>query len=276
MILIAVLVPWLLVRSLRFRYRNTSYRNLRFDFVGGVGQAYAIFGMFFALALLTVALPAGLGWLIGQQQGVVAGLGLGMLVLYLVIYPLFVHRLTTFTSAHSVYGDTCFTPVLKPQAYIGFFLGSIVVGLIGLILLLIPVMMMGAVFAQMDSVTTQHLVKFLPLFYVILVPAYFLPYAYWRVSTANYLLNNTRLGPVQFRSNLSFLHYWGILVSNAALVIITLGLAIPWAQVRMARYRVESVAYQGDLQDFVGSTLRDHGAAGEEIGDAFDIDLVGI
>lgn len=41
-LLVVTLVPWLLVRSLAFRMHNTSYRNIRFGFVGSVGDSYRV------------------------------------------------------------------------------------------------------------------------------------------------------------------------------------------------------------------------------------------
>jgi len=43
LIVLAVLLPWLLGRSLRFRLHNSSYRGLRFKFHGTTKQAYWIF-----------------------------------------------------------------------------------------------------------------------------------------------------------------------------------------------------------------------------------------
>ena len=45
-VLILVVMPWLLVRSFRFRLHNTSYRGLRFAFHGKVGDARGTLVMF--------------------------------------------------------------------------------------------------------------------------------------------------------------------------------------------------------------------------------------
>lgn len=225
-----------------------------------------------------MAVPAGLGWLIAQEKLAGIGLFLGMIMVYFLIYPAFIHRLTTFTTSHSAYGDTYFAPDLKRPAYFGFFLGSLGVGLVAVMAAGIGVAIIGALTGAFAGYSPGGSApKFAaPLIALIILPAYMLPYAFWQVLTSNYLFNNTQLGPVRFRSNMTVFGYWGILITNTLLVVTTLGLAFPWAKVRMARYRVESLAYQGDLEGFEGSLVRDRGAAGDEIGDAFDIDLVGI
>ena len=42
-ILVALLVPFVIVSSMKFKMYNTEYRGLRFGFVGTVGEAYKIF-----------------------------------------------------------------------------------------------------------------------------------------------------------------------------------------------------------------------------------------
>lgn len=55
----------------------------------------------------------------------------------------------------------------------------------------------------------------------------------------------------------------------------TLGLATPWAQIRMARYRAEHMALSGetDWDKFVGEKKDASRALGEEIDDMFDVDI---
>ena len=59
-LLFAVAFPWLVMSSLRFSARNTSYRNVRFDFQGSYGGAFKAFVLWqFSLAAITlfIALP---------------------------------------------------------------------------------------------------------------------------------------------------------------------------------------------------------------------------
>ena len=44
LVLIVLALPWVIVRSQIFNYRNTSYRNLRFDFLGRSKEAYRVMG----------------------------------------------------------------------------------------------------------------------------------------------------------------------------------------------------------------------------------------
>jgi uncharacterized membrane protein YjgN (DUF898 family) len=66
-----------------------------------------------------------------------------------------------------------------------------------------------------------------------------------------------------------------VLISNAVLIAITVGLAIPWARIRAARYRLSHVGLwiEGDLEDFLAAEVAQSSALGEELGEAFDLDI---
>jgi uncharacterized membrane protein YjgN (DUF898 family) len=68
--------------------------------------------------------------------------------------------------------------------------------------------------------------------------------------------------------------FW-ISLSNFVRVVLTLGLFIPWAMVRLARYQLESVRLlpASDLQEFVAADPETIGAVGEESATAFDFDI---
>lgn len=50
------LVPWIMVRSLRFNAINSAYRNIRFDFQGSYGQAFMVAFVWPLLNMLTLLL----------------------------------------------------------------------------------------------------------------------------------------------------------------------------------------------------------------------------
>lgn len=74
------LAPWVVVNSLRFNAANTSYRGLRFRFVGNMGGAYRIM----SLEILYVALTLGL------------------------LFPLWRYRFKRYVLSNLCYGDKSF------------------------------------------------------------------------------------------------------------------------------------------------------------------------
>lgn len=55
-ILFIILLPWLIAAGLRFRMRNTAYRNIRFGFDGGLWEAAKAYPLMFILVPLTLGL----------------------------------------------------------------------------------------------------------------------------------------------------------------------------------------------------------------------------
>ncbi len=91
----------------------------------------------------------------------------------------------------------------------------------------------------------------------------------------NLIWNNTRIGEHRIECNMSPLVLIWITASNFVLVVLTVGLFIPWAVVRLARFQLESVRLlpAGDLQEFVAAEPETIGAVGEEAATAFDFDI---
>jgi uncharacterized membrane protein YjgN (DUF898 family) len=58
-------------------------------------------------------------------------------------------------------------------------------------------------------------------------------------------------------------------------IVFSLGLLVPWAMVRLAKYRARHFVLlaSGDLDAFVAEREREEGAAGAELLDALDLDM---
>jgi len=100
-----------------------------------------------------------------------------------------------------------------------------------------------------------------------------LPFSVWKVSTTNYVISATRFENLQFKMEMKVWSYWWIMVTNAFMAVISLGLAIPWTRIRMIRYKLSCLSVQGELAVYQGSNVGSQAATGDEIGDAFDIDF---
>jgi uncharacterized membrane protein YjgN (DUF898 family) len=69
-----------------------------------------------------------------------------------------------------------------------------------------------------------------------------------------------------------------ITFSNLLAIIVSVGLLMPWARVRMTRYLAANLIMHGppDLDTFVQGTRPDARALGEEASDFFDVDIGGV
>jgi len=108
----------------------------------------------------------------------------------------------------------------------------------------------------------------------VLLPLVLIPYA--TASMQNLVWSRTRSRHTRFRSELSFDTLFRVNALNWLLIVLTLGLYWPFAQVRTARTRLEAMALQvkGDVKTWMARALaRQGGVLGDAAGDAFDIDL---
>jgi len=92
---------------------------------------------------------------------------------------------------------------------------------------------------------------------------------------ANVTWNGTRLKHSRFVSTLRVRDMAWLYLSSGAAILLSCGLLIPWATVRITRYRLGCLSL--DLKDdpggFLGWGHTEIGSAGEEIGDMFGIDI---
>jgi uncharacterized membrane protein YjgN (DUF898 family) len=98
---------------------------------------------------------------------------------------------------------------------------------------------------------------------------------YFQSRISNLIWNNTTLDKLSFKSSLRARDFMGLYFTNMLAIMFTFGLATPWAQIRMARYRASKLQIVGDVDfdQFVGDKKDEIKATGEEIADFFDVDL---
>jgi len=228
-LLIAAILPWMIVRSLRFKLRNSSYRGLRFSFSGSDAAAYTVFLLFPFLTLLTLS-------------------GLA---------PFTHQRIKQYQHGNSQFGDTFFSF----DATVGSFYG-------------VYLRMLG-MFVGLGVVSGILVAVGLPLILVLLPVAYLFIAGYYAVRLPNLIWNGTGLGEHTFYSRLEIKPYVWIFFTNMLGIIFTLGLFVPFAQIRMMRYKIENMGLvaQGDLAEFCAGQSQDTNATGEETAEMFDLDI---
>lgn len=249
---IAVVMPWLLRNSFRFRLYNTSWRGTRFHFRGTAARAYRVFLLNGFLTLITLYVMA----------------------------PFMHQRLKAYQHGNSWFGRSqCSFHARAGQFYVIYLLllaaivvFAIVIGFSGI----------GGALAALSQVQKQGgrvnpvaVIRALTILYgALILMAVSIGPAFHALIT-NLIWNNTRVGEHRIECNMSpFALVW-ITVSNFVLVVLTLGLFIPWAMVRLARFQLESVRLlpASDLQEFVAAEPETIGAVGEEVATAFDFDI---
>ncbi len=243
---VLLLLPWMLVRSQSFNARNSSYRNLRFDFAINTGGAYRLFLRYGVLMVFTLGLA----------------------------YPVFAYRLREFTLGHSRFGTTPFRLNGDTGDYYLIYLkawGLWLLSFVMWIVLLTAITIFSASRADAEPNPAVAGIMGVVFVYVMI----FIIFSYIQVKTTNYILCATALATHRLRSTLRVAGLLGIYTTNLLAIVLSFGLAIPWASVRLARYRMAHTALlvRGDLEAFTASAERDMEATGEEMSEFFDFDF---
>lgn len=248
---IAIVMPWLLRNSFRFRLYNTSWRGTRFHFRGAVARAYRVFLLNGFLTLITLYVMA----------------------------PFMHQRLKAYQHDNTWFGRTqCSFHARVGQFYVVYLL---LLGAAVAFAIAFGVSGFGAVLLASQAqkhgghVNPFAVFRAIAILYgTLIVIGVSIGPAFHALIT-NLIWNNTRLGEHRIECNMSpFVLIW-ITVSNFVLVVLTLGFFVPWAMVRLAKYQLESVRLlpAGDLQEFVAAEPETIGAVGEEAATAFDFDI---
>ena len=103
----------------------------------------------------------------------------------------------------------------------------------------------------------------------------FLASVYVSVRIANYRWSNTTLGGTRFRLRLSVTQMFWLYMSNMVLIAATAGLFIPFARLRVFRYRLSrfEVFLAQDMATFKADPAASPSALGAAISDGFEIDV---
>ncbi|PZQ12813.1 MAG: DUF898 domain-containing protein [Rhodanobacter denitrificans] len=243
-LLIAVATPWLLVRGAAFRARYSSWRGLRFRFVPDYAQAYVRYL-----------------WL-----GIPLVLTLGLL------YPYVKARQKAFLVEHHRYGGQAFGfEATAGQFYPPYLIAWAVMTVwvfVGTALLTGAAIALHRPGAEPPAAL---MFGWMALFY----GGYFAIWAFLAAALGNLVYNHTTIGQHRFQSRLQGSRLLWFYASNTVAVLASAGLLIPWARIRLARYRAERLAVLagGSLAAFGIEHGQDVDAAAAEIDSLFDIDI---
>ncbi|MEJ5063318.1 DUF898 family protein [Erwinia sp. MYb375] len=285
------LIPWIVIRSWRYNALMSSFRGVRFNYLCRVGRAY--WTMFLCPVLLVLALylvVGAVGFLAANSGSISAGLTVGILAFVLLLAGLAAVQGTVAALNHDLYinnmsyGSLPFKAALSKKAFIKMVLISF---LIMLPFLIIAGMLIGSLFVSIfyavamgmtDPEMMNNLMagNFLNIFltFLILLFGGLVSSAYLVVAQRNYVFGQTQLGEkLRLKSTMSTGSFLGLTLTNTLIVIFTLGLGTPIAEVRLARYIANSTALEGDIS--LLDVQAHHDTAGtavaEEVVSAFDL-----
>lgn len=261
LIVLAVTMPWLIWRSLRFRLYNTSYRGIRFRFTGSRWGSYRAFLLWPLAATCSVGLLA----------------------------PLANRSVQRYRQGHAALGRTSFSFHGKASAFygVGFaWLGAALAltALIYAALWLVRFEVTDFLIDVLESILASQgktIVVDLALKGMIAIAvmsatfylSILVTMPLFKGLMLKLVWSRTQIGPHGIACRLSIRRYLGLRYANALLTIVTLGLYRPFAQVRLTRYVLSCLALvpAAPLGEFVRGETDEAGTMGDAFTDVFDI-----
>ena len=244
-------LPWLVVRASVFNARNSSWRDIRFNFNSNTkAEAAKVFLLFPFLSIFTLGL----------------------------LTPYITYRGWRFAIANARLGTTSFEIHAKlGKYYAAFFMTLLaVVGVFVLIgFFLIKWFELGIFDIAYMAALHPAMVIVAATAYIVAITGSVIAYG---ALTRNASLNATQVGPYQFESTLHVGALCWIAFSNLLAIVLSVGLLMPWARVRITRYLATNLIMHGspDLDMFVQGSRPESRALGEEASDFFDVDIGGV
>ncbi|MGI9294110.1 MAG: DUF898 family protein, partial [Pseudomonadales bacterium] len=262
--------------ALRFRMRYTSWRNIKFSFQPDFKIAYLLIGVPLLILAAAFTLPATLGLAPDMQAAagdtppeldttallwIFAPLGLLAMT-----YPVWQKIYYNFVANRVSFGRARFSFIATTMEFYSIY---IIAGL----LMIGSVLFAGVFIGVVSAIGLPKAVAGILGVVVFMLPV-IVANAYIQTQRTNIIYSNLELGRIGFRSQMKVSHMVYLYLTNSIAIVLTLGMMIPWAMVRMARYRAETMTlHASDLERFQAAAAADVNARGEEVSDMFDIDI---
>ena len=239
-LLLLLASPWVFVKALAFNARNSAFRNIRFAFAGRVGEAA---GLYFGMMLLHV-FTCGLA------------------------YPYVQWRLTSFAVWRHYYGDQQFTWVSKSGDYYRAYLLALAMTLPAYLVLF------GVIAAAADPGNPGAMSSLMVPLTVFIYAYLLIPGAFLRAKLSNLLYGGTRIGQHELACDQRGVDVLKLYAVNALAIVVSLGLLIPWAKIRLAQYRASRLTLLAFGSLSAAKLLDDQtNAVGEGLSDLGDFDV---
>jgi len=246
LIVLMLLFPWMLTRSLAFRARYSAWRSIRFGFDGSYGQAFKLY------VLLPIA---------------------SIFTLYLA-FPWVVRRQTEWMASQHRYGGTRLAIAAETSQFYAIYLLAAVSLVAAFFLVALVGSLLSATLSGVGSDADRLRVVVLLIGAAVYLGAFAVG-VYIRAATANVMWNSIEVAGCRFRSTISGWDMAWLFIGNTLAIIFTLGLAYPWARIRIAHYRAEHLEFlpSGDPDRFFADAASSAPAFGSEAADLFDVDI---
>jgi uncharacterized membrane protein YjgN (DUF898 family) len=278
--------------------RVTSFSNVHFAFKGKLKQAYVNFFVYpFLLMLSFYGAPILAAVIIPKLTGegevsemtsmvlttlLIAGIIIAMLVSFY-LFAVIKKKNTEYLINGSRYGQGLFETNLEAKKLMFINIKAIGVSLLVFVIMAAIALVLGGGIEAFSSLSPENIKEggrpdlgMIAMIYILMIIAMILIMSFAITRQRTYIYENTKLDDkISFASTLRARDFIWVMLSNMFLIFITLGFAMPWAKVRMARLMLENTLVDTSLgfDEYITQKQDEESSLGEQIGDAFDVDV---
>ena len=280
-----ILLPWLIAQAIKFKFKSTSYRNIRFSYRGKIKSFYYLAFLFIVpiLAFIAIALFASTlikiyPFLRPYQEYLPTLLMIFTLFSFFIYYPLLYREYKKLIINNAYFGSTKFNFHGKKVDIIAIFFKITIFMILFLTFLALFTLIVGEFFSITPSQITFHSGLKLMLVYGFSITLYFVVIGFLKGLSDGYLSNftrdNTTLANGEFKGTINPLKLAIISSSNALFLLLSLGLLYPYTKLRYLKYKIENTHFAcEDYDRFLASKSKEVSTLGEESVDFFDIEI---
>lgn len=251
--LFILIYPWLIRQSLKFNAKSTIYRGLGFRFHGRTSDSYVAYGLANIAAGITGYLALPWAWFM-QRRYQIDNVSFG-------------------TAKGRFRGDL---GEFYKIGLIGFAISVASFAVIAILAIVPAVIFIDRSELETGFDDSMALFALIIPFYLAFLLITVIVWEYVRSATMKYVLENIELGGVvRLGTTLNVQTLVKIGIGNALATVFSLGLLIPWAQIRRTKYVLENIQVRTitDLDHFQADVAQDESALGEVAADLLDIDV---
>ncbi len=286
-----LLMPFALVTATSFQMRNTSYKNIRFSFHNAYKTIYRQLAAPLSIVLILTGVIYtifDLNWIPsyesipGETELVKSDfITLFFLLVLMPVIPYLDYLRANFIISHTQFGNL--DAEFESRVW-GFYKIYLQASLIFILIVTLSSLSIGGLVyilafnAEIESIEWFTNRSFTFIFIVVFYLLNFIVVAFLKARRTNLIYQQTNFGAyaskIRIYSRLKTWRLSWIYISNTLLVLVSLGMLIPWAKIRTSRYFASCVEVESrGLDNIKTRNQDDQSALGDEFLNAFDMDL---
>jgi len=243
-----IFIPWIVNKAVKFKLKNTKYRNIRFKHDASSGKYYEFFILHFLLNLFTLGLA----------------------------FPFTHNKFKDLVVNNSYFGTSKFDYEGSSKRFFIIYIKVFIWYILSIVLLSIIAYFLSSVAIKLHDFINNEIIMIISIFGVYLVYffLFFFLKAIFEQYMRNYIWSVTTLNDTKFSSRLEVRELTKIYMVNILAVVFSLGLLTPWAKIRLLKYKASQFFVDtNELDNFIASESVEESAIGDAGEDFFDFDI---